>query len=251
MHSLFGGAFFNRGVLTLLKGDIKMDERQFTKNQQILMDYHGEIANYLSSFGLRGDELKDAVQDTYTEAFASLHRLKDETKIKHWVIVIAKRVGKKHQRKQRKRNDHESPFDETDVHLQDINLYEKDFVVELVRKEDMNELAECINTLKPKERSVLLLREIYGKPFKDVSDLVGENLNNTKSIARRAKMKIRQNLIMMTQNDLDESIGVTRRSKAGEMRRSSIMESNRSILRETRRSAVIENLNEGGLSREK
>lgn len=154
-----------------------------------------DVVKYLRRFDLSKEDLQDAIQDTFVEAFSKAHTLRDPEKAKNWVIKIARSKGLKYKRKRNILITIECAFKEDVVQLDCQEAYEEDALAKLILKADMKDLIKSMTNLKPKERSVLIHQYIYDEKLKDIALIIGENLNNTKSISRRAKEKVKNYLI--------------------------------------------------------
>ena len=165
------------------------------KRYTLIEECYVDVVRYLKAFDLSDDDLQDAIQDTFVEAFSRANQLRDEEKVKHWIIKIAKSKGRKYKIKSEILVTIECAFREDVVQLSCQEAHEDDILTELIVKADMKDLIESIKSLNYKEQKALILQYVYGEKLKDIAIILGENLNNTKSISRRAKEKAREFLI--------------------------------------------------------
>ena len=165
------------------------------KRYTLIEECYVDVVRYLKAFDLSDDDLQDAIQDTFVEAFSRASQLRDEEKVKHWIIKIAKSKGRKYKIKSEILVTIECAFREDVVQLSCQEAHEDDILTELIVKADMKDLIESIKSLNYKEQKALILQYVYGEKLKDIAIILGENLNNTKSISRRAKEKARIFLI--------------------------------------------------------
>ena len=165
------------------------------KRYTLIEECYVDVVRYLKAFDLSDDDLQDAIQDTFVEAFSRASQLRDEEKVKHWIIKIAKSKGRKYKIKSEILVTIECAFREDVVQLSCQETHEDDILTELIVKADMKDLIESIKSLNYKEQKALILQYVYGEKLKDIAIILGENLNNTKSISRRAKEKARKFLI--------------------------------------------------------
>lgn len=73
---------------------MKIKPRELLEKEAKLLEHYNDVIHYLRAFNIDENLLDDAIQDTFVEALSSLDTLRDETKMKYWLIKIAKRVGK-------------------------------------------------------------------------------------------------------------------------------------------------------------
>ena len=154
-----------------------------------------DVVKYLKKFKLEEDAFAEAVQDTFVEAFSLVHTLRDESKVKGWIIKIARTQGLRRKRKIGCISTLESVFKEDVVQPDCMPHHEEDALKKLISKADRKELLDALMQLKEKERNVLILQYIYQEKLKDISLIVDESLTNTKTISRRAKEKLKKLLI--------------------------------------------------------
>ena len=172
-----------------------MNDREIEQRRNLLMTYYKDVVRYLSKFGLEPEDLKDTIHETYVIAFRNVKDLRDLNSIKAWLIAIARTTGLIHKRKYSNISIIECAFEEDMVQLSSENAYENDVLEKIIIDSDICLLRESLMKLSEKERLVLCLQYEYDEKLKDIAVMIGENLNNTKSIARRAKLKLKDLLI--------------------------------------------------------
>ena len=165
------------------------------KRYTMIEECYVDVVRYLSAFDLSEADLEDAIQDTFVEAFSKAGQLRDEEKVKHWIIKIARSKGRKYKIKSSILVTIECAFREDVVQLSCQETYEDDVLTELILNSEMKALIDSIKNLNEKEQKALILQYVYGEKLKDIAIILGENLNNTKSISRRAKEKARKFLL--------------------------------------------------------
>lgn len=126
-------------------------------------------------------------------ASALISTLRDETKMKYWLIKIAKRVGSKYVTKCKNVAIRECSFDEYVLQSRcDIETFcDKDFdtFISGLERED---LYKYISRLRPNEQKALLLYYVYGHKLNEIAEVLGETSSNVRSLSRRAKLKLRK-----------------------------------------------------------
>lgn len=164
----------------------------YEKQIDMLFSYYSDVFHYLSVFDIGAAEIEDAVQDTYIEALTYLDKLRDITKMKFWLLKIAKRVGIKYAVKRKKRIMNESTIEDykTMPEPGTADVPDKQ-LCDLVEKMNREELWSLLRRLSDKELKILLLHFAYGYKFKDIAKMVGESDTNTRSISKRARDKLR------------------------------------------------------------
>ena len=154
-----------------------------------------DVAKYLRKFELTEEDYIAAIQETFVEAYSLAHTLRDESKVKGWIIKIARTRGLRPKTKKTILTTLECVFKEDVVQLESIQHCEDDVLSTLVKMADRKILFDAMMKLKEKERNVLILQYIHGEKLKDIAVMVGESLTNTKTISRRARAKLKEYLI--------------------------------------------------------
>lgn len=80
------------------------------KRIEILLSYYSDVLHYLGAFNLTPEDVEDALQDTYIEAFTYIDKVRDESKLKFWLLKIAKRQGLKYLSKNKTKSSNEQPL---------------------------------------------------------------------------------------------------------------------------------------------
>lgn len=162
---------------------------------KLIEDCYLDVVRYLRRFNLSKADLEDAIQDTMTDAFSYARDIRDESKVRHWIIKIAKTNGLRYKRKRNIFKTKECELKEDVLQLECANPTENDALKEIFRETDNACLYEALGSLKQKERDVLILQHVYKQKQKDIAKIIGESLTNTKTISHRAREKVRQKLI--------------------------------------------------------
>ena len=182
-------------ILKTERNELHMRKLCIDERRQLLVSYYQDVVRYLGKFGLDKEDLRDAINETYVNAFRAAGSLQDEESARGWLIVIARNVGLKYKRNSNAGAIIECSFGEDVVQLDNEAAYESDVAEEIIRDADIMLLRKCLGRLKETERRVLLLQYYYDEKLQDIADIIGTNLNSTKSIARRAKIKLKNYLI--------------------------------------------------------
>lgn len=161
--------------------------------EQLLWQQQNDVLHYLAAFELPSGSLEDAVQETMINAWQHIGQLRDTERIKGWVLVIARNVGKRYVRQGKLKQ-------KTDISLEEKMDFissdgESDMLDEVFcsRFDDMDEerVLDLLSCLNPREKKVIILQYAYEHPLKEVAEMIGESYSNTRSISSRAMGKLR------------------------------------------------------------
>lgn len=169
-------------------------EYQFQREARILKCYP-HVLFYLRKFNIEEDLLQEAIKDTFVEAFLNMSKLKDPNKTKDWMFKIAKKAGLEHVRKSKNITIKECPFNNFVVKSRRrAKLLCNAEIISLIKNVENENLYIYISRLAENEEKVLLLYFLYGHSLKEVAVIIGESLDDTKSILRKASHKLREML---------------------------------------------------------
>lgn len=155
--------------------------KEFKKLYEI---YSKDLLNYL--FYLTNDHslAEELVQETFYQAFLSIHRFQGKSKVKTWLFQIAKHVYYKHLKKNPflvKLN-----FDDSSESIADLETPE----TILQQKEDDKFLHFTITVLKEPYKQVMILRAFNELSFKEIGDIFFKNENWARVTFYRAKLQL-------------------------------------------------------------
>ena len=164
-----------------------------TDKRTLLLSSYNQVRAYLSVFHINPAYLEDAVQDTMIEALTYLDSLKDATKIRYWLLVIAKRVGIKYVKLSK--STQECSLEECVENGKETEFVSDRLLVNYMSNLDKEDLARIINeTLSEKEKKVIILYYVYDHKLKEIAEMIGETNTNTRTLSARAKKKLKTKL---------------------------------------------------------
>jgi len=138
---------------------------------------------------------EELTQETFFQVFLSLHRFKGKSKIKTWIIEIAKHTCFNYFKK----NPIENDIEEEENKIQQENLQSlEDY---LIRVEQQKEVRQAILRLENKYREVMIYRIYYELSFQKVAKLMGISENSAKVLFYRAKAMIKVKLASGMEED--------------------------------------------------
>lgn len=171
-------------------------KEKMSEFEEEIWSYRFELKLYLSAFDLRPHQVEDVLQETLFAAWKGSAGLREKAKLKPWLFAIARNEGRKYVRKLHCESEHNVSLEEKiekcgEMDFCCCNDYE---AYTYMQKFDDNELADAMRRLNPKERNVIILYYCYGHSHKEIAEIIGESYSNTRSIAARAKIKLKEYL---------------------------------------------------------
>ncbi len=175
---------------TLVRAVLGGDKQAF--NRLVLL-YQGRIYNLAFNYVKNDEEAKDLAQDIFVTAYRALPKLRDDTKFGAWLYQI----GLNHCRNRYKRLKRRGYFtnkslddDESSLQLAGGETPEK----ELEQQRTINLVRDTIATMNDSEKEILMLRDLQGMPYDEISEILDIPLGTVKSKLSRARTSLKNKL---------------------------------------------------------
>ena len=149
--------------------------------QQIWKKYHQDVKQFILSKIKNEDIANDVLQETFIKIHTKIDSLKDQDKLKSWIIMIARNTVLDYF----KQNKNTYVFFDTDSFFEEENEVhdEKDCLHGIIKR------------LHKKYREPLFLSDIKGIKQADIANQLKSQLSTTKSRIQRARKQITQGYI--------------------------------------------------------
>lgn len=163
--------------------------------EELVIRYEKKIFGLsLRMMGNREDA-SDATQEAFLRAYRFLHTYKQQAKFSTWLFRIASNACLDMLRKRQKyvtvSLDQPLQGSEGDLTMQLVD--EQDGPEEQLQKKELVEaLAEAIQELSPEQRLVIILRDVQGLAYDDISKILKLPMGTVKSRLNRARAAIRE-----------------------------------------------------------
>jgi RNA polymerase sigma-70 factor (ECF subfamily) len=121
------------------------------------------------------EDALDVVQDTFTKAYQSLDKFKGDSSFYTWVYRIAVNLCIDHQRRESRYVQAAADLDDTgnEIAPPSVADLERDEPFERARSTEIGaRLAQAIRELTPEHRAVILLREVDGLSYEEISHVL-------------------------------------------------------------------------------
>lgn len=155
--------------------------------------YQSKVYNLAYSYVRDQEEAKDLAQDIFVTVYRSLPSLKDPAKFSSWLYQTAlNHCRNRYRRLQRhgffetqSLHDEESPLQLASGESLERNIEEREAVDIL-----MNELAK----MSAAEKEILILRDLQGLSYEEISEALGIPTGTVKSKLNRARLALKERL---------------------------------------------------------
>ena len=167
--------------------------------------YKDPLLNFVYRF--LGDvvEAEDIVQETFYRVYKNKHYYKEVAKFSTWIYTIAGNLAKTElRRRKRKRvfSIHKDSPTEKDIELPDLD---KDPEKEVNSVITDKLIQKAISNLPPKFRQVIILRDIQGFSYEEISSIIRVPLGTVKSRVNRARLRLQEDLSFLFEDVKDIS----------------------------------------------
>lgn len=152
-----------------------------------LLDYYwNEVYGFMLKRVENDTDAEDITIETFAKAFDKIATYNPEFQFNTWLIAIAKNVHIDLLRKKKSTLfiDITDEEDSQAYNVADTTLSPED---ELIARQNLSSLLECIKQLKPHYQEVIQLRFFQEMSYQEIADLLQEPLNNVKIKLLRAK----------------------------------------------------------------
>jgi RNA polymerase sigma-70 factor (ECF subfamily) len=157
---------------------------------ELVSRYHGRLYNAAVRLVDSPEDAADVVQDSFLNAFQSLHTFKGDAEFFTWLYRIAFNTAISLKRKKR-------AVVSLDAGGRDGNLDPDDpseFIrpgAALERSEDEAQLRDAMDRLSHEHREVLVLKDIEGLKYEEIAEILGVPIGTIRSRLHRARLELR------------------------------------------------------------
>lgn len=165
--------------------------------QQLLERYERRLLSVIIGMVRNPEDAREILQETFVRAFRNLEGFKGESSFYTWIYRIAMNLAIDHQRRGSKRPLVE--FDDS-VGMKEDAVGEGSATLGIdpfksVRSRELGKkIFEAIESLTPDHRAVILLREIDGLSYEEISEVLDCSLGTVMSRLHYARKKLQSRL---------------------------------------------------------
>ncbi|MBN2008414.1 sigma-70 family RNA polymerase sigma factor [candidate division KSB1 bacterium] len=160
----------------------------------IVKRYKNQLLNYIYRFLGNSEEAEDLVQETFLRVYRNRNAYQKIAKFSTWIYTIAGNLAKTELRKRKRRKF----FSITDLGYDDKDYDILDEAFNPEKSVDSNIKEEIIHneiqSLSPKFREVILLRDVQELSYEEISQIVDIPLGTVKSRVNRGRLKLQEKL---------------------------------------------------------
>lgn len=160
----------------------------------IVRRYRDRLLNFVFRFLGDRETAEDVVQETFLRVFQKCKEYHPSARFSTWIFTIAGNLAKSELRRRKKWrllpldwNEHtERRVEIPDDARQPDDLAETEIATEAIQK--------AIESLSPKHRQVVILRDIQDMPYEEIAQIVGCPIGTVKSRLNRGRLHLQNKL---------------------------------------------------------
>ncbi len=165
---------------------------------EIVSRYRNPLTNYLYRFLYDYEEAVDLAQETFVRVYFAIERYHTEYAFSTYIYRIASNlaISEIRKRKRRKTLSLTGLFQFDDEESKEFQPEDKKPMPSemVVENEKRKVIEKAISALPDKYRAALILRDVEGKTYDEVADILQLGLGTTKSRISRARKLLREKL---------------------------------------------------------
>lgn len=170
-------------------GNIKKNKASIKHFEELISPIYEMLYKYIYCIVRNKSMAEDALQNTFLNAFSHISDLRDESKFKYWIFTIGKRESINILRSYSR----ELTIDFTsDDILNDFDSYYADEII--LNEEIRDSIIEIVNSFKPEDRDIVLLRYYNDLTLNEISQVLNINYNTIRTKHKNIKRKIYKGL---------------------------------------------------------
>lgn len=166
--------------------------------------YKDQLLNYVYRFVGNRNDAEDLVQETFLRVYKNKHYYKEIAKFSTWVYTIAGNLAKTELRRRKRRKIFSvSNFvnEERDYDIPDL-AKNPETEVDGSLKDDI--IQKAIEKLPAKFKEVILLRDVQGFAYEEISQILSIPLGTVKSRVNRGRLKLQEDLRFLFEPESNE-----------------------------------------------
>ena len=184
---------FSKSEVVKTDSDKKLAERLKKGNEkafeEIIYRFTPLVSNIIKNIScsyLSNEDIEEVTTDVFVTLWRNAEKI-DVNMLKPYIIVIAKSRAKDRLRR-------ENRFDTVDI--DDIDIKDSSDILENCENQGLvHDLKEEIANLKEPDREILIRHYYYYQPVKEISEIMGINIETVKSKLQRTRKKLKDALI--------------------------------------------------------
>jgi len=169
--------------------------------EKIYQDNHGKLFSVAFRYLHNKDDAEDVVQETFINAFKFFYKFDGRAEISTWLTRICLNLCWHHKKKrienreQRIELDKEIETEDNEVKIQ-IADDKPQPPEEIEKKEEAEKIRAAVDSLKKKYREIIVLRELEGSSYEEITKILNISQGTVMSRLHRARKILLKKLFL-------------------------------------------------------
>ena len=159
--------------------------------------YKSKIEYFIFNIVKDYQKAEDLAQETFI--YVMQNKMKENITFKYYIYLVAKSKAYNYINVTKRRNE----IDEKYI-IKESEKTEKDVLEIITREDDKKELLEAIEKLDEKYKNAIYLAKIECLSYEETSQILGQTLQNTKTLIHRGKKQLRKILLKKGFDEMDK-----------------------------------------------
>ncbi|MBR0596703.1 RNA polymerase sigma factor [Sinanaerobacter chloroacetimidivorans] len=181
----------------LIKKAKSGDESSF---ESLILGCQNRAYNIAYRYLKNEEDAMDALQESFIKIFRHLHKFKEDSRFDTWVYRIVVNTCNDMLRKNNNRKTTDSIYKVEDDKETIMEIPDNTSAPEEVyeKKEKSNEILSGLDKLSIDQKEIVILRDVQGFSYEEISDILDCSIGTVKSRLNRARLRLRE--ILLEQN---------------------------------------------------
>lgn len=162
--------------------------------QQLFQRHQERVYSVASRMMNNQEDALDMTQEIFLRAYQKIDKFKFTSAFSTWLYKLATNLCIDELRKRKRKAD--TVLLEEAISEADGNTPEENAIL----KDTQSQVWQAINSLKEKEKAIIILRDIEGVSYKEIAEILGYSLGRVKSRIHEARQKLKA--VLETETDL-------------------------------------------------
>lgn len=173
-------------VEKIKKGDIDAYE-------EIIKKYENKVCGIIYHMIKNQNDVEDLVQEVFIKVYKNLSKFKGDSSLYTWIYKITVNLCLDEVKKRKNIIYLDEKLEVEDGELERELPSSDKTQVELYEEKELKEkLHKCIGKLPEKQRVMIVLRDIKGFSYEEISEITSVKLGTVKSQINRARLKLKE-----------------------------------------------------------
>ncbi len=161
---------------------------------ELVNRYKDRLKNFAFYFLKDDEQAEDIVQDTFIKLYQKKHYYRPIGKFSTWIYTITRNLANTELRKRKRRNTIYLSQFRKDKGGYEIPAADRSAARSLENEFMLKKIHEAIDKLSDNYKSIIILRDIQGLSYDEISEIVKVPLGTVKSRINRARLQLQLQL---------------------------------------------------------